>query len=171
MIALSIPNRSPTRASVLLCAFCASIVGGSIFVQHVLLVEPCPLCIIQRMTYAGLALVFLGVALLGGRPRIQRALLGLALVLVLLGGGVAAYQTYLQLAPPAASATCTPSLSYMLDTLPVTDVVRKLFEAHGDCSDTSFKILGLTLAQISLVIFTGLLTWLVPALRRQVPDC
>jgi len=170
MIALSSLYHSPTKASALLCALCASLVGGSFFVQHVLLVEPCPLCIIQRITFAALALVFLSIALLGQRPRTQRGLLGLALLLVLLGGGVAAYQTQLQLAPPAASAACTPSLSYMLDTLPVTDVIRQLFQAHGDCSDTSFKILGLTLAQISLGIFSVLLLWLVPALRRQVPS-
>jgi disulfide bond formation protein DsbB len=55
----------------------------------------------------------------------------------------------------------------MLDTLPANEVVGRLFEAHGDCSDSSFKIMGLTLAQISLCIFTVMLVWLVPTLRRK----
>lgn len=170
MIPLSSLVRSPTHAGALLAAFCASLVGGSFFVQHVLLVEPCPLCIVQRFTYAALALVFLAVALSRRRPRVQRGLLGLALVLVLAGGGVAAYQSQLQLFPVAEAATCSPSLSYMLDTLPVNEVIGRLFQAHGDCSDTSFTILGLTLAQISFGIFAGLLLWLVPALRRRLPE-
>jgi disulfide bond formation protein DsbB len=55
----------------------------------------------------------------------------------------------------------------MLDTLPVGEVIGRLFAAEGDCSDTSFRILGLTLAQISLGIFVGLLVWLVSALRYR----
>jgi protein dithiol:quinone oxidoreductase len=167
MIALSEIHRSPTHASALLAMFCASLVGGSFFVQHVLLVEPCPLCIIQRFTYVALALTFLGAALLGRKPQLQRAALALALLLVLTGGGVAAYQSQLQLFPPAQAATCGPGLSYMLETLPVGEAVGQLFQAHGDCSDTSFRILGLTLAQISFGIFTALLVWLVPALLRK----
>jgi protein dithiol:quinone oxidoreductase len=166
MVSLSALHRSPTCASALLAALCASLVGGSFFVQHVLLVEPCPLCIIQRFTYAVLAVTFLAAALLGRRPRVRHGLLVLALLLVLLGGSVAAYQSKLQLFPVAETVSCSPSLSYMLDTLPMSDVIGQLFQAHGDCSDTSFKIVGLTLAQISLSIFGGLLLWLIPAVRR-----
>lgn len=151
----------------LLAAFCAGLLGASFFVQRVLLVEPCPLCLVQRYTYALLAIVFLCIALQGRRPRLQRALLGVALVMVVVGGGVAAYQSQLQLFPRAEAATCTASLSYMLETLPVGDVIGRLFNAKGDCSDTSFRILGLTLVQISLGIVTALLIWLVPAIRRK----
>lgn len=167
MTSLSTLVRSPTRAGAALFALCASLVGGSFFIQHVLHVEPCPLCIVQRFTYAALAVIFLGVALLGRRAGAQRALLWPALVLVVGGGGVAAYQSQLQLFPPAAAATCSPSLSYMLETLPVGDVVARLFAAQGDCADTSFTVLGLTLAQVSLGIFCALLVALVALLRRR----
>lgn len=166
MISAATLLRSPTRGAALFAAACAGFVGASFFVQHVLLVEPCPLCIIQRSTYALLAIVFLTSALLGKRPGLQRAALGVALLLVLMGGGVAAYQSQLQIFPPAQAATCGPGLSYMMDTLPMTELVSRLFEAHGDCSDTSFRILGLTLAQISFGIFCALALWLVPTLRR-----
>ncbi len=159
--------RSPTRGAALLAAGCAGLVGGSFFVQHVLEVEPCPLCIVQRMTYLTLAFTFLAAFLLRERPTAQRIVLGLALLLVLVGGGTAAYQSQLQIFPPAVAATCSPSLSYMLDTLPANEVIGRLFEGHGDCSDSSFRILGLTLAQISLAIFTVMLVWLVPTLRRS----
>jgi disulfide bond formation protein DsbB len=160
---------APARAAAWLAAACAALVGGSFFVEYVLGIEPCPLCIVQRYTYALLALTFLAIALCRAQIRVQRTLLLLALALTLLGGGVAAYQTKLQLFPAAQAATCSASLSYMLDTLPLMDVVGRLFQAHGDCSDTSFKVLGLTLAQISLVLFTVLLALVAPAVWRGLP--
>ena len=167
MIPRFAPHRSPTHFGALLFVLCAALVGGSFFIQHVLLVEPCPLCMVQRYTYAVLALLFLVVALAGKRPGLQSGLLALALLFVLAGGGVAAYQSQLQLFPPASAATCSASLDYMLDTLPVGELVARLFEAHGDCSDTSFTIFGLTLAQISFGIFAALLLALVVMLRRR----
>ena len=79
---------------------CTGLVGGSFFVQHVLGVEPCPLCIIQRITYVGLAFVFFGAAYAEAHGVAQRRLLILAGLLTLGGLGVAAYQTHLQLFPP-----------------------------------------------------------------------
>ena len=160
-------SRYSTRASTLMAVFCVGLVGASFFVEYVLLVEPCPLCIIQRYTYFLLAIVFIAAVALGRQSGVQRSLLLFALVLVIFGGGVAAYQSKLQLFPPAQAATCTPSLSYMLDTLPMNELIGRLFQAHGDCSDTSFKILGLTLAQLSLVAFSVLLVSVLTVLRRR----
>ena len=167
MRSLSRDIRHSTLASIAMAVFCAGLVGGSFFVQHVLLVEPCPLCIIQRYTYFLLAIVLFAAALLGRRPRAQCGLLLVAVAFVLFGGGVAAYQSKLQLFPAAQAATCSPSLTYMVDTLPMNELIGRLFAAHGDCSDTSFKILGLTLAEISFVAFCVLLVSLVTALRSR----
>src|SRR5664279_2954947 len=108
---------SPTRVATILAIACTGLVGGSFFVQHVLGVEPCPLCIVQRFTYAGLAIVFFGAAYAEAHGVAQRRIFMLAALLTLGGFGVAAYQTKLQLFPPAIAATCSASLSYMLDTL------------------------------------------------------
>jgi protein dithiol:quinone oxidoreductase len=158
---------SPSRIALLLGLTCTGLVAGSFFVQHVLGVEPCPLCIIQRFTYAGLAVVFLGAAYAEAHGVTQRRIFMLAALMTLLGLGVAAYQTKLQLFPPAIAASCSASLSYMLDTLSVTDVLAQLFHAKGDCSDTSFKVMGFTLAQASLLIFTSFTLLLGTVLFRR----
>lgn len=144
---------SPRRVALALGIACVGLVGASLFVQHVLDVEPCPLCIIQRFTYLALIPVFLGAAVAKPYGKVQRSLLWGATVLTLAGLGVAGYQTDLQLFPPAVTASCSAGLGYMLDTMAVTDVLAQLLHAGGDCADTSFKILGLTLAQASLAIF------------------
>jgi disulfide bond formation protein DsbB len=158
---------SPTRVALLLGLACTGLVGASFYVQHVLGIEPCPLCIIQRFTYLTLAVVFLVAALVQSSGSLQRGLLWCAALLTLFGLGVAGYQTYLQLTPPTLATTCSASLSYMLETLSVTDVLAQLLNAKGDCSDTSFKVLGFTLAQASLLIFTGLTLVLGTALLRR----
>jgi len=171
MNALSRLLASPARLAILMGLACTGLVGASFYVQHVLGVEPCPLCIIQRFTYLALAIVFLGAALLPSHGALQRGLFGLAAVLTLVGLGVAGYQTYLQLSPPALAGTCSASLSYMLETLSFTDVLARLLDAKGDCSDTSFKILGLTLAQASLLIFTAFVLVLgAMFVRRRASD-
>lgn len=146
---------------------CTGLAGASFFVQHILGIEPCPLCIIQRLTYLGLIPVFFAAAVARSQGRVQRALLWTAVILTLEGLGVAGYQTYLQLFPAPIVASCSASLSYMLDTMAVTEVLTQLLHATGDCSDTSFKILGFTLAQASLVIFLGFALLLGMLLRQR----
>jgi len=158
---------SPARVALVLGFVCAGLVGASFFVEHVLGIEPCPLCIIQRLTYIGLIPVFLAAAVTRPHGRAQRALFWTAAALTLAGLGVAGYQTQLQLFPAPVVASCSASLSYMLDTMAVTDVLARMLHATGDCSDTSFKILGFTLAQASLVIFLGFSVLLLMLLRRR----
>jgi disulfide bond formation protein DsbB len=157
---------APRPIALLLGLACVGLVGASVFVQHVLGVEPCPLCIIQRFTYLALAPVFFAAALARPHGRGQRALFWAGTVLTLGGLGVAAYQTYLQLFPPSIVAGCTASLSYMLDTMAVTEVLAQMLHAGGDCSDTSFKVLGLTLAQASVLIFSVFAVLLIGLLLR-----
>jgi disulfide bond formation protein DsbB len=157
---------SPTRVAVLLGLACSALVGASFYVEHVLGIEPCPLCIIQRFTYVGLMPVFFAAALARTDGRTQRAWFWTAAVLSLGGLAVAGYQTYLQLFPPLV-ARCSASLSYMLDNMAVTEVLARLLRATGDCSDTSFKLLGFTLAQASLLVFLSFTLSLVMLLRRQ----
>jgi disulfide bond formation protein DsbB len=158
--------RSPTHVALLLGMACSLLVGASFFVQHVLEIDPCPLCILQRYTYATLVPVFFAAAWARPHGRPQQVLLTVAAFLVAGGLGVAAYQTQLQLFPPPVTATCSASLSYMLDTLAATEVLARLFQATGDCSDTSFKVLGLTLAQASMLVFLAFSAILATVLLR-----
>ena len=165
MTAIARSLASPSRLAILLGFVSTVLVGASFFVQHVLGVQPCPLCIIQRFIYLGLIPVFVAAAMTPAHGGAQRALFWTAGVLTLAGLSVAGYQTYLQLNPVAAG--CSASLSYMLDTMAVTEVLARLLHATGDCSDTSFSILGLTLAQASTIVFLGFALSLAVVLRPR----
>lgn len=62
-------------------AICAAMLGFGLYLQHVVGLEPCPLCIFQRVAFIALGAVFLVAALHGpGRTG--------AIVYALLGGGL-----------------------------------------------------------------------------------
>lgn len=146
---------------------CVALVAASFYIEHVLGIDPCPLCIVQRYAYAGLIPVFFAGAMVRSHVPAQRALLWVAAVLTAGGLGVAGYQTYLQLFPAPLVTRCGASLSYLLDTVAFTEVLARLLHATGDCSDTSFRVLGLTLAQASLLMFLSIALCLVTLLRRK----
>lgn len=125
---------SPTRVAMLLGLTCTALVGASFFIQHVLRIDPCPLCIVQRFTYVGLIPVFLGAAMLRDNAPAQRTLIWTAGVLTLGGLGVAGYQTYLQLFPAPLAVRCSASLYYMLENMALTEVLDRVLNATGDAA-------------------------------------
>lgn len=161
---------SPAKVATVLGLVSTGLVGASFYVQHVLGIDPCPLCLVQRFTYLGLIPAFLAAAVAPGGGRAQRALLWTAGALALGGLAVAGYQTYLQLSPAPEAVRCSASLAYMLDSMAFTEVLAQLLRATGDCSDTSFTIVGLTLAQASVLVFLGFILTLAQLLwRRAAP--
>lgn len=167
MQALSRFAASPAKVATALGLVCTGLVGASYYVQHVLGIDPCPLCIVQRFTYLGLIPVFLAAAVAPNGGGAQRASFWTAGALALGGLAVAGYQTYLQLSPAPEAVRCSASLAYMLDSMAFTEVLAQLLRATGDCSDTSFTILGFTLAQASVLVFLGFILTLALLLRRK----
>jgi disulfide bond formation protein DsbB len=144
----------PTRTLFLaLFATCAALLGGGLYLQHVVGLEPCPMCIMQRYAFLGVALIALVAGLHAPGTTGNRVYAGLILLLALTGGGVAARQTWMQLYPPSIPE-CGPGLEYMLESFPLADALPMIFRGAGDCSVIDWTFLGLSLANWSLVCFT-----------------
>ena len=159
--------RSPLRlfffALFVLCV--GEMCFGVLYLQMVKGVEPCPMCIMQRYALLGLGLIALVGALHNRGARVYGALITLA---ALLGGGVAARQSWLQLYPPKTMG-CGPGLEFMLETFPLTELLPKLFRGEGDCSTVDWTFLGLSIANWGLITFAviAIVTpWAVWRLRR-----
>src|SRR5207237_2076037 len=79
-----------------------------------------------------------------------------ALVQLLIGGAGIAFatrQVWLQSLPKDQVPACGMGLNYMLDTLPFTDVVRKVLEGSGECAEKGWEFLHLSIAGWTLVFF------------------
>ncbi len=153
----------------LLFATCVALLAFGLYLQYQKGQEPCPMCIMQRYAFVSVGLIAL-VAGLHGPAATGRRVYGLLLALAtLLGGGVAARQSWIQIYPPADSE-CGPGLEYMLESFPLSDALPMIFRGAGDCTERAWTFLGLSIANWSLVSF-GVVAifalWLVFARRRR----
>ncbi len=144
----------PSRVLFLsLFAVCTALLGFGLYLQHVGGYEPCPMCIMQRYAFLGVGLTALVAGLHGPRGGVTKAYAGVILLLSLVGGGIAARQTWMQLYPPEF-AECGPDLEFMLESFPLADALPMIFRGAGDCSAVDWTFLGLSIANWSLVNFT-----------------
>jgi disulfide bond formation protein DsbB len=107
--------------------------------------EPCPLCIFQRITVLLLGIVFLAAALHHPRGRGAYVYAVLIAVAALLTVGVSARHLYVQSLPPGTLPSCGAPLNLLLQMFPVTEVVRKVLRAGGECALVNWTFLGLAM--------------------------
>lgn len=138
-------------------AACAGLLVYAIYLQMYAGLEPCPLCIFQRVAFAALALVFLvgGLHAPGGAAA-RRGYGVVGLLAALAGIAVAGNHVRLQHLPPDQVPSCGPGLDYMLEAMPVTGVIRKVMTGSGECANVDWSFLGLSMPVWSLLWFIGL---------------
>lgn len=147
---------------------CAGLIGFALFSQFQWGLEPCPLCIFQRVAFAALGVAFLLGALHGPRGRPARAAWGVLAVLAALAGVlVAGNHVRLQMLPADQVPACGPGLDYMMEMLPVTGVIQKVMTGSGECADVDWSFLGLSMPAWSLVWFVLLAGWAAWAAFRR----
>lgn len=126
-----------------------------LYLQHVVGLEPCPMCIVQR--YA-LVLVALLAALAAALP--QGAWRWGSAALMVGGAGfgafVAARQSWLQWNPPEIMS-CGRDFYGMIESFPLKRAIPMIFKGSGDCSKVDWTFLGLTIANWSFLCFVGVM--------------
>ena len=145
---------TPRITFAVIVAVIAVLFGVALYTQYFGGLVPCPLCMTQRFFYVLTALFALFGALHGRALRAWGALVALAAA----GGTfVAGRQVWLQHLPPEEVPACGPSLDYMLQTLPFGEVLKTLFKGDGNCALVDWRLLGLSMAEWSLLWFIALL--------------
>jgi disulfide bond formation protein DsbB len=137
---------------------CAGLIAYALYAQFHLGLDPCPLCIFQRIGIAALGIVFLVAALHDPRDGGARVYATLIAIAALATVAVAARQLYLQHLPPGAVPSCGAPLSMMLKFMPLTTVIRKVLTGSGECGIVNWTFLGLAMPAWVLIwaAFLGL---------------
>ena len=147
-------DAAPRRVLAALSLICVAMLAFGLYLQHVVGLEPCPMCIVQRY-----ALVL--VALVAGLTAIAKSrnwqITGSALVVLLAFGGafVAARQSWLQWYPPEI-ASCGRDFYGMIETFPLKRVIPMIFKGSGDCTKVDWTFLGGSIANWSFLWFCAI---------------
>ena len=149
---------------------CAALLAYAYYAQFVMRLEPCPLCIFQRVGVFAAGVVFAAAAVhdpVAWGRRVYAVLLALAAGSTI---GVAARQLYIQSLPPEAVPACGASLDFMLKVFPLTDVLVKVLTGSGECAKVNWRFLGLAMPAWVLIAAMALGAFGMWAnLRRRPP--
>lgn len=132
----------------------AGLLGYSIYLQMDGGLQPCPLCVLQRMTLILLGVLFLLGTLFKVKKIGNRIISSITCLLSMLGIAFSGRQVWLQFLPAdSTSESCATSLDYMLKVLPFDQVLSKVFQGSVECTQVGWKFLFLSLAEWSLICF------------------
>ena len=142
----------PRRLLALICIACLAMLAFGLYLQHMVGLEPCPMCVVQRYALVAVALVA-GISALTSKKSLLIS--GSALLVLFSGFGafVAARQSFLQWFPPEI-ASCGRDFYGMIETFPLQRAIPMIFKGSGDCTKIDWTFLSLSIANWSFISFT-----------------
>jgi disulfide bond formation protein DsbB len=135
------------------------ILTAMLYFQGHLGLDPCPLCIMQRVAVIFVGVVALIAALHNPSTLGRRIYAGFALLFSLFGAGVSTRHLWLQNLPPDQVPSCGPGLNYVLQNMDLyntKDILSMLFSGTGDCAQVLWTFLGLSIPGWTLIVFIGM---------------
>lgn len=136
---------------------CAGMMGFALYAQHVLLLDPCPLCIIQRIATIMTGAVFLVAAAHNPRGFDSKVYAGCLVLTAGFGVGVAIWHVYLQNLPASDVPSCGPGLEYIVENFAALDALSMIFKGSGECAEVVWRLLGLSMPSWVIIGLGGLL--------------
>lgn len=142
--------------SLTLAAGCLGLILTGLYMQHVLGLLPCALCVTQRIFIIAVGLVALIAFIHNPSSGAQRAYAGLGLLFAIIGGYFSSHHMWLQSLPADEAPACGPGLDYILERFPLQEAITVLLRGDGNCAEVVGTFLGLSIAGWTLVAFIGL---------------
>ena len=151
---------SPRVAFLFITVCCASLLGFALYNQYVDYLDPCPLCIFQRVVFFWMG-VFALLAVIHNPGRFGRRVYTWFIVAgAIVGGSIAGRHIWLQNLPESEVPECGPGLNYMLENFPIMEVLSTVLQGSGSCAEVKWTFIGLSMPMWTLIWYTflGVLT-------------
>ena len=145
------------------------LVALALVIQTHYKLEPCPLCISQRIIFMGLGVLFLIAAIHHPQKPAWVKLYALLQILTALGGaGVAIRHWWLQVHKDQMLVDCGVGFDYMFDNFPLKKALMLVFRGTGDCATIDWTFLGLSIPQLALLAFLALAAYALLIANKRV---
>ena len=135
---------------------CIALMVFGLYLEYIQGLEPCPLCVFQRIAYILIGLI----ALIGATHNPKDLFLVIYKFLIIItaitGALIAGRQVWLQHLPPELVPECGPGLDYMLNVFPLSDAIKMILSGSGECADVKWRFIGFSFAEWSLIMFIGI---------------
>ena len=150
-------------------AFAAGLMGFGLYLQYVEHQDPCPLCMVQRVIFIAILVLFALAALQHPRRLGRKIYAGLIALFSLSGVAVAARHIWIQHLPKDQVPACGPGLDYMLETMPMSSVLKELMHGSGECAEKGWTFLTLGIPEWSLLCYLALGGWAILIALKKSP--
>ncbi len=159
----------PATRTLFLLAFlgCLGMMAAALYLEHIVGLEPCPLCHVQRFALLLFAIVCL-IATLHNPTRLgQRIYAVLAMLAAIFGIATAGRQLWLQGLPADQLPSCLPPMEFMLEAFPLQEIISKMLHGTADCAAIDWTLLGFNIAQLSMLSFIAMCLFSLFVLLRK----
>jgi protein dithiol:quinone oxidoreductase len=146
---------------------CFGIVAMALVIQTTYKLEPCPLCITQRIVFMCLGLLFLVAAFVKPTSLFAKLLTASQVITALVGVGWAMRHWYLQSHKGEIIADCGVGFDYMFENFPLKKAFTLVFKGTGDCAAIDWTFLGLSLPQLALLAYLGFAVYAIYLFRTN----
>ncbi len=133
---------------------CIAMISYALFAQHKLGIDPCPLCVLQRMSLVTLIFVFLAAVLQNPESWGRRVYAFLILATAGAGVSISARHIWLQNLPADSVPACGPGYDYIMQTFPLADALGTIFSGSGECAEVHWLFLGLSMPAWVLILLS-----------------
>lgn len=125
----------------------------ALYMQYFMALEPCALCMTQRVFFFIVGLVALGAWIQKPREKLARIYASSVIMLAALGSAFSIRHLWLQSLPPEQAPACGPSLSYLFDAFPFMEAMAILLKGDGNCAESLWSLFGITIPGWALIVF------------------
>ena len=143
--------------SLILFLGCTGLILIGLYMQHVMKLYPCPLCITQRVFIIAVGITALLAFIFNPQGWMRRGVALLGGLLAIIGGSFSSRQLYLQSLPKDQAPACGPDVSYLIENFPLMDALEVLLRGDGNCAEVAWSLFGISIPGWTLVAFVGLL--------------
>ena len=138
------------------------------YFQNYLGLEPCYLCVTQRVFVALTGIIFLAAALHNQSSYGNKIYAGLSLLSAVTGAYFSTKQLWLQSLPEENIPSCGPPVEYLFDAFPMSEVLAMLVRGDGNCAKVQWEFLSISMPGWVLISFLVLsLLGLYQLLRKN----